>query len=577
MFDTVIRNGTIADGTGKPCYSADVGIREGKIAEIGDLGGAEAKNVIDAGGRIVAPGFIDIHSHADFVLPEEKHNEILKPLVMQGITTFIGGNCGFSCCFIPPDRREAILAHLENLNGQSMEKVACWVTPAEYMEHVQKKGMLLNAGILAGHSTLRIAASGLVTRVLTEEEQKRLERCLDECMEMGCFGLSTGLQYFPGLQSDLEELLGCGKVLKKYGGILTSHLRSYSHTLDNALDEIFQVGERTGIAVHISHLYWQPYTKGLTAITKAAIQAGSFLYNRLRIPIPIEKGLEPKIKMIEKKREEGLQITFDMVPTSQGFTELFAFLPPYASEGSKSQALERLKDSAFRKRVLWDIENVEPDWPHRDGATWSFNYLKMTGWNGLRVMAVASDHNRWMEGKTFPEIGKKIGKHPFDVICDLLIEEKGQVMVFHTPTKPDDPFSFRSMWSGFVHPLSMPSTDTILRPMGRPANVFYDCFPRFIEIFVKQKKLLSIEEAIRKCTSLPAATMKIEKRGSLEKGNYADIVVFDLARLGTKATFENPAVYPTGIEHVFVNGEPVVSGGEFIKEALPGMILRPAR
>ncbi|HQD06705.1 MAG TPA: amidohydrolase family protein, partial [Bacillota bacterium] len=149
MFDTVIRNGTIADGTGKPCYSADVGIREGKIAEIGDLGGAEAKNVIDAGGRIVAPGFIDIHSHADFVLPEEKHNEILKPLVMQGITTFIGGNCGFSCCFIPPDRREAILAHLENLNGQSMEKVACWVTPAEYMEHVQKKGMLLNAGILA--------------------------------------------------------------------------------------------------------------------------------------------------------------------------------------------------------------------------------------------------------------------------------------------------------------------------------------------------------------------------------------------------------------------------------------------
>jgi len=577
MFDSVILNGTIADGTGKPCYNADIGIREGEIAEIGNLGNATAQNVVDARGKIVAPGFIDIHSHADFVLPEENHNEILKPLVMQGITTFIGGNCGFSCCFIPSDKREAILATLEKLNGQALDPVACGETPAEYMEHVQKKGMLLNAGILAGHGTLRIAASGLVTRVLTEEEQKLLERYLDECMEMGCFGLSTGLQYFPGLQSDFNELLGCGNDVKKYGGIFTSHLRSYSHTLDNALDEIFQVGQHSDIAVHISHLYWQPYVKGLTGITKAAIQAGSFIYNRLRIPIPIEKGLEPKVKLIEKKREEGLQVTFDMTPTSQGFTELFAFLPPYASEGSKSQALERLKDPAFRKRMLWDINHVEPDWPHRDGATWSFNYLKMTGWNGLRVMAVASDHNRWMEGKTFPEIGKKIGKKPIDVICDLLIEEKGQVMVFHTPTRPDDPFSFRSMWSGFTHPLSMLSTDTILRPVGRPAHVFYDCFPRFIEIFVKQKKLLSLEEAIRKCTSLPAATMRIKKRGTLEKGNYADIVVFDLEQLGTKASFDNPAVYPAGIEHVFVNGCPVVSAGEFNNEALPGMMLRPAR
>lgn len=576
MFDTVILNGTIADGTGKPCYGADIGIKEGKITEVGALGSAAAGNIIDAGGKIVAPGFIDIHSHADFVLPEENHHEILKPLVMQGITTFIGGNCGFSCSYIPPDKRGAILAHLENLNGKSMDEVACWETPAEYMEHVQKKGMLLNAGTLAGHGTLRIAASGLVTRVLTAEEQKLLERYLEESMEMGCFGLSTGLQYFPGLQSDLEELIGCGKVLRKYGGIFTSHLRSYSHTLDNALDEVFTVGRRSDIAVQISHLYWQPYSKGLTAITKAVIQAGSFIYNRLRLPIPIEKGLEPMLRLIERKRAEGLRVNFDMVPTSQGFTELFAFLPPYASEGSKGEALERLKERSFRKRVLWDIKNVEPLWPHRDGATWSFNYLKMTGWNGLRVMAVASEHNRWMEGKTFPEIGKLAGKEPFDVICDLLIEEKGQVMVFHTPTRPDDPFSFRSMWSGFTHPLSMPSTDTILRPVGRPAHVFYDCFPRFIDIFVKQKKLLSLEEGIKKCTSLPAATMRIGKRGTVQKGYYADIVIFDLDRLGTAATFDHPSVYPTGIDYVFVNGEPVVSEGEFNRKLLPGTMLRPA-
>ncbi|NLZ27973.1 MAG: amidohydrolase family protein, partial [Firmicutes bacterium] len=531
MFDVLILNGNIVDGTGKPCYRADIGLRDGKIADIGKLGDARAGTVIDARGKMVAPGFIDIHSHTDFVLPLDDHNEILSPLVMQGVTTFIGGNCGFSCSFILPERRGDILAHLETLNGQSMENTVSWKTPAEYMEHVEGKGMLLNAGILAGHGTLRIAASGLVTRLLAGDEQKLLERYLEECMSMGCFGMSTGLQYFPGLQSDLDELLGCGKVLKKYGGVFTSHLRSYSHTLDQALDEVFQVGQRSEIPIQVSHLYWQPYTRGLTAITKAAIQVGSFLYNRLKIPIPIEKGLESKLKLIEKKREEGLQVSFDMVPTSQGFTELTAFLPPYASEGSKEQALERLKDRAFRKKVLSDINNVEPLWPHRDGATWSFNYLKITGWNGLRVMAVASEHNRWMEGKTFPEIGKKEGKHAFDVICDLLIEEKGQVMVFHTPTGPDDPFAFRSMWSGFTHPLSMPSTDTILRPVGRPSHVFYDGFPRFIDFFVKQKKLLSIEEAIKKCTSMPAAAMNIRERGIIKKGYHGDVVVLDLPRL----------------------------------------------
>ncbi len=574
MFDVLILNGTIADGTGKPCYKADIGLRKGKIADIGTLNNAIAKIVIDAAGKTVTPGFIDIHSHADFALPLEGHNEILKPLVMQGITTFIGGNCGFSGSFIPNSHRDAILAHLENLSGQSMEKTARWKTPAEYMERVQKNGMLLNAGILAGHGTLRIAASGLVTRLLTPDEQKSLERYLDDSMAMGCFGMSTGLQYFPGLQSDLNELQGCGKVLKKYGGVFTSHLRSYAHTLDQALDEVFQVGLQNDIPIQISHLYWQPYSRGLTGLTKMVIQAGSFIYNRLKVPIPIEKGLEPKLEIIRKKRDEGLQVTFDMVPTSQGFTELFAFLPPYASEGSKRRALERLSDKGFRKRVLTDIEHIEPVWPHRDGATWSFNYLKMTGWNGLRVMAVVNERNRWMEGKSFPEIGRQVKKHPFDVICDLLIEENGQVMVFHTPTTPDDPFVFRSMWSGFTHPLGMPATDTILRPIGRPSHVFYDCFPRFIEIFVKKKKLLTIEEAVKKCTSLPASVMNIRDRGTLEKGNYGDIVILDLPRLGSAATFDAPSIHPEGIEHVFINGTPVVSEGKFNRKALPGRMIR---
>ncbi len=189
-------------------------------------------------------------------------------------------------------------------------------------------------------------------------------------------------------------------------------------------------------------------------------------------------------------------------------------------------------------------------------------------------MAVPSEKNRWMEGKTFPEIGREKGMSAFDAICDLLIEEDGQVLVFHTPTFPDDPFVFRSMWEGFTHPLSMPSTDAILRSVGRSAPVFYDCFPRFVHNFVMGRQLLSMEEAVRKSTSLPAAVMGIKDRGKLEKGFHADIVIFDPAALQSKADFYNPEVYPEGIEQVLVNGRTAVCNGAFVEGVLAGDIVR---
>jgi len=574
MFDIIIRKGSIIDGNGTPAYTGDIGIRKDTIEEIGDLSTRSAGMEIDAENRVVSPGFIDIHSHADITVPREDHDTILKPLVMQGITTFVGGNCGFSNSFIPEMNREISLNYLENLSGQSQEDLITWTTPAEFMEMSERRGLLLNMALLIGHGSLRIAAAGSTTQLLNSDERSRMKGLLNQALEMGCLGLSTGLQYFPGSQSDTEELVELGSTLKKHNGIFTSHLRSYSHTIDQAIDEVGEVGRQNGIRVQISHLYWQPYSRGLTGITKGLVQLGSFLYNRVGIPIPIEQGLVPKLKRIEKMRDEGIDIHFDMVPTSQGFTELTAFLPPYVLEGSKAKALERLKDTSFRKEVLHDIEKVEPEWPHRDRATWSFNYIKMTGWNGLRVMAVAGEKNRWMEGKSFPEIGKEVKKHPFDVICDLLIEEQGHVLVFHTPTVPDDPFAFRSMWRGFTHPLSVPVTDTILLPIGRPSHVFYDCFPRFIDFFVKKRGLLTLEEAIRKSTATPAMIMDIPGRGTIKTGNYADLIVFDPEKLGTRATFYTPSIHPTGIDHVIINGRAVVSEGVFQKGTLTGRVLR---
>ena len=573
-YDLIIRKGTIVDGSGKERFLADIAIQGNVIAEIGNLADATATSEIDAQGKIVCPGFIDIHSHADLAIADPMHADRLEPLVRQGVTTIIGGNCGFSNCFVPQENREANLANLENLSGQPQRDIVDWNTPAEFFERLKRQGMLLNMGTLVGHGSLRIAASGLVTRLLTRDEQTRLERYLEQAMEMGCMGMSTGLQYFPGLQSDTDELVGAGGVLKRTGGVFTSHLRSYAHTLTNSINEVSEVGRRCGVPIQISHLYWQPYSKGLGAVTRAAAKFGSFAYNKLKIPVPIEKGLEDKIELIEAKRRLGVDIAFDLVPTSQGFTELFAFLPPYVAEGSKAEALKRLEDRDFRKKVRHDILNTEPDWPHRDGATWSFNYIKITGWEGLRVMAVASEHNRWMEGKTFPEIGAVQGKETFDALCDLLVEEKGQVMVFHTPLKPDDPFAFRSMWMGFTYPHSVPATDTILRPLGRPAHVFYDCFPRFIAFFTKEKPLLTLEDAMRKTTSRPAEIMHLKRRGTLQKGYYADITVFDFQSLGTAATFDTPAVYPSGIEHVIINGKHVLSSGKINKKARAGAVIR---
>ena len=412
MFDLLIKDGTIVDGTGKKAFKGDVAIKGRIIAEVTQTINAKARKTIDAKGKIISPGFIDIHSHADLSIHHDRHDELLKPLVMQGITTFVGGNCGFSIAPAPKENRDLCISYLEGLSCQSVEGYVDWYTTAEFMEKLEKRGILLNMALLAGHGSLRIGAGGAANRLLYPDEQKKMEKYLEESMEMGCLGMSTGLQYFPGSQSDTQELVKLGNILKKYDGIFTSHLRSYSHTLDLAIDEVCEVGRENDIKIEISHLYFQPYSKGLSGIMKGAIQLGSYAYNKLHLPIPIEKALIPKLKLIERARQEGVDVHFDMVPTSQGFTQLSAFLPPYVAEGGKAKMLGRLKDKSFRKKILYDIENIEPEWPHRQGATWSFNYIKMTGWNGLRVMTVTKEKNKWMEGKTFPEIGKELKKTP---------------------------------------------------------------------------------------------------------------------------------------------------------------------
>jgi len=574
MFDCIIRKGTVVDGTGSPPRRADVGIVRGIIQAVGDLTEAPCHRTVDAEGMLVCPGFVDIHTHADLSVHMDEHEDILTPMLMQGITTAIGGNCGLGAAPVTKEHRRDIVAYNEALAMRSLEEQISWNSMGDFLDRLERRGVILNLGMLAPHGVLRLPAMRPERRPAGADEVKDMGLLLDRSLEEGAFGMSTGLQYFPGSQSDTDELVALGGVIKRHGGVFTSHLRSYCHTLPQAIDEVLTVGRENDIHVQISHIYWQPYSKALTPVVKRLVTLGSFLYNRLGIPIPIEVGLKGQFAPIDRAISEGVSVGLDVVPSSQGFTELLAFFPPWVVEGGRDKAMERLMDPTIRLKIRHDIEHGEPDWPHRDAAGWSMNYFKMTGWGGVRVMSVSSEKNSSMEGMSFPELGKMIKKHPFEVMCDLLVEEEGKVMVFHTPTVPDDPFVARSMYYALFHPHVSITTDTILLGMGRPAHLFYDCFPRYLSFYAGDDKRISIPEAVRKCTSLPARQMGISERGEIKEGYAADVVVLDWDRLGTTATFHEPKRYPTGIEYVLVNGEIVVDEGVYQKGVMAGNIIR---
>ena len=574
MLDTVIRGGKVIDGIGAEPRQTDIGIEKGVIAALGDLAASAGSRVIDAKGKLVTPGFIDIHSHADVSIHLQNHEEILRPLVTQGITTFIGGNCGIGSAPVTDRHRTDILEYQEAFTMRPMDAHINWEGLGDFLEKMEKRGITLNMGMLAPHGIIRLAAAGPARRLVTAGELSAMERLLEQTLEEGAFGMSTGLQYFPGSQSDTEELISLGSVLKRFNAVFTSHLRSYSHTLPQALGEVLTVGRTNDIHVQISHIYWQPYSKLLTPVVRGLVRGGSFLYNRMRMPIPIEVGLKGQFSPIDRAITEGHRVGLDIVPTSQGFTELLAFFPPWLLDEGRRRALERLSDPETRKRVRHDIEKGQPHWPHRDAAGWSMNYLKMTGWGGLRVMSVASEKNRGLEGRSFPEIGSDTEKHAFDAMADLLIEEQGRVLVFHTPTFPDDPFVARSMYYAWFHPYSSVTTDTILLGMGRPAHLFHDAYPRYLSRYCRDDKRIGLAEAVRKCTSLPARQIGIKNRGEIRDGYAADIVVMDWEKLGSAASFYEPTRTPTGIEHVFINGKEVVTPKGYQKGLMAGRVMR---
>lgn len=579
QLDIILENATIVDGSGGKPYQADVGLQDDFIAAVGDLRESDTPQRRDVTGRVVCPGFIDAHSHADLAFFRPDHDEVLTPLVEQGITTFVGGNCGMALAPITRDNRDGIKTYLEVFTQMDFERDIQWSSMGSYLDHMDQKGLLLNSAQLAPHGVMRISALGLSDKPADDTAIAMMQKLLEESLEAGAFGLSTGLQYAPGLHSDTTELSRVAAPLAAYDAVFASHLRSYTSTcMDNAIDEVARVADDNQIRGQISHIFSVPWTGPLLhplvlKVIKWLARHGETAVKLLPAAV-LDAEMNRILKKVARVRQSGIGMGMDIMPTTTGFTHLLAFFPPWALAGDRHAVLQRLQDKETRREIQKDIEQGQPIWPHRDRNTWSLNLIRQMGWDALIVMAVNSEKNKPLEGRRFTEIAEEQNRHPFDVMCDLLLEEDGQVLAFETMSDPDDAFTERYTFPGIKDPDTMISTDTILLGMGRPSYLFYGCYPKFINRYVYQKNLLELPAAIAKCTSIPADQFGIKYRGRIKEGYYADLLVMDAENFRTRASFADPCHGARGLDMVFINGRRVVEDGKRIRTDPSGTMLR---
>jgi len=575
-YDKILADATIYDGTGRVPFHSDLGVIGDRIAALGDLSEAETADRISLSGLALCPGFIDVHDHVDFSAAHENQHELLEPMLRQGVTTAVGGNCGVSLAPIGEENREIQMAFYDFFIGQSQEDRIHWTTMNGFFEHLEDIGLVLNLGVLAPHGMLRMIAMGNRIALADRPAMERMKRDLEACLDAGCLGLSTGLQYFPGSASDTPELVELARLVRKYNGVFTSHLRSYnSNTIMQAVEEVLAVGREAEVRAQISHLFWAPnFGDRINPIFSRVVRGASWLYNKRPFPVPIDAATRPILDHVAGLIDEGMPVGIDAMPTAAGFTHMLAFFPPWSLEGQREDITERIRNPSTRAEIRRSIETGQAVWPHRDKDTWSMNLFKILGWGGVYIMSVVSEQNQHLIGKSMTAIGKEQGKHPFDAACDLLLEEEGRVLVFETATYPGDPFVELSLIPSLVDPNVSVVTDAILFGFGLPSHLFFDCYPKFLGLYVRDKGRLPLREAIRKCTSLPASQLQIKQRGRIEEGCFADLVAFDPARIRTRSTAMDPKHWPAGIEYVLVNGSVVVDPDGYHPDPRPGRLLR---
>jgi N-acyl-D-amino-acid deacylase len=535
-FDLIIRNGRIIDGAGNPWYKGDLAIAEGKIVTIGKSLKAEAKEAIDATGLVVAPGFIDAHSHSDSGTLFYRQ---MESTIMQGITTVVAGQCGSSIAPINPEYVEVLEKRYASWLPPEVNFKITWSTFDEYLKEEEKDGLGANVAHMVGHGAVRVASMGFEAREPTLGELDRMREHTAEAMEAGAYGLSTGLIYPPGIFAKTDEIIEVAKVAAKYGGVYDSHIRGEGKTLMKSLEEAIAIGEKSDLPVHISHF-------------KAATRS-------------IWGKSADSLALLERAREKGLDITMDQYPYKAGSTSLVTCLPPWAHEGGMERLLERLQDPELREKMRGDIEKGLPGWE---------NFAGELGWENVYVTRVKTEESKLVEGKNIEEIREMRGDpDAFTSLFELILEEEGAVgMVIFAMDEEDVRRIMR-------HPLQMVGTDsgssstTGYMRRGKPHPRGYGTYPRILGRYARELGVLSLEEAVRKMTSFPAQRFGILDRGLLRPGMWADITAFNPKTVIDTATYQDPHQFPEGIEYVLVNGSVAMDRGKY-NGALAGKTLR---
>jgi len=529
-FDLVIRNGRVIDGTGSPWYSADVGIRNGRIAAIGRLEGAPAKRTIDAAGKVVAPGFIDMLGQSEMsILVEPK----LPSKIFQGITTEITGEGGS----IAPISDALIAA--DKIGYEHYKITPDWRTLGQYFARLEKQGIGINLASYVGATQVRRMVLGDENRDPSPAELDRMRGLVREAMEQGAVGVSTSLQYPPAPYAKTEELIALAAEASRYGGLYASHMRSESDSILEAIDEAVRIGREARIPVEIWHLK----------------VAGK--HNWGRMPEVVAK--------IEGARLSGVDIAADTYAYTAWYNSLSAFIPPWAHDGGASKLVERLRDPATRARIRKEMETPS--------SAWDNEWQEIPGPEAVLLCSVHAPELRPLVGKNLAEAAKLRGQDPIDALFDILIADEAFTSVAVSGmSEPDVSLALAQPWTS-INNDSQGSSPEGLLGNEHPHPRAYGTFPRILRKYVREEKKLTLEDAIRKFSALPAQRMRLADRGVLKEGLWADVVVFDPETVRDLATFENPNQLSQGMEYVLVNGVPVIDGGK-MTGALPGQVLR---
>ena len=528
MLDYLLKNGTVIDGTGRAGVRADVAIQDGKIAGIGQFDAAQARVCIDAAGKTVTPGFLDIHRHADAAAfrPDFGRAEL-----RQGLTTIVNGNCGLSVAPRGETYCAEIAQYLAPVTGALPQSVASG-SMEDYLAALERQPLPLHLGMLVGGGTLRASVAGFASGALSLDALRALHRRMEQALAAGALGVSLGLGYAPECFYTTDELIEALRPLAGGDVPVTVHMRQEGDRVVESLREMLHVAETLRIPLEVSHLK----------------SIGKRNWG---------KCSPEMLRLLAAAREDGLDAACDMYPYTRGSTQLIHILPPECQNTALGQLAQNLRDPAYRAQTRRRMEH-DSDFE---------NISLLCGWENVFVTSAAKEHNAWLLGMSVAQAAEQAGRDPFDLIFDLLADENCTASMIDAVASDDDlELVLSDPFSSIISDSTYPDTG-LLHPR------VYGSFVRVIETYVNLKHLLPLEEAVRKMTSLPASRLRLRGKGVLQPGADADVCVFDPARLHERGTYTDPAQEAEGMDYVFVGGRPAIADGEFTQERA-GRVLR---